>query len=124
MKTDLPLRMVVESELHPGSETDQYQVRIVSGHLKTGQSLRVLPSGQNANVAQIHGVLGANNEATEGDSIKITLEEACEISCGSVLCDSDHPVEVADQFNGKPVVVTLIGSTGTRAGYGPGLDHS
>ena len=69
-----------------------------SGAIRTGDPIRVQPSGRTSHVQRI--VLGANDleQAVAGQSITLTLTDEIDISRGDVISAFESPAEIADQF--------------------------
>jgi bifunctional enzyme CysN/CysC len=67
--------------------------------VRTGDALRVLPSGRTSRVARILGAAGEAAHAVAGESVTLTLEEEIDVSRGDVLASADSPPAVATQFN-------------------------
>jgi bifunctional enzyme CysN/CysC len=71
---------------------------IVSGRVRTGDPIRVLPSGRQTEIRQIFiGTLEVES-AVAGQSVVVTLADELDASRGDVLAACDAPPGVADQF--------------------------
>jgi bifunctional enzyme CysN/CysC len=71
---------------------------IVSGVVKTGDRVRIQPSGKETRVARIVTFDGDLDRAVTGQSVTLTLDEALDISRGALISDADASAEVASQF--------------------------
>lgn len=70
-----------------------YAGRIESGKLRTGDTVSVLPSGENAKVATIENFGPELSEAEAGRSTGITLDSETKAGRGSMICGSDSKPE-------------------------------
>lgn len=76
---------------------------VAGGSVKTGDRIRVQPSGRESTVARIVTAGGDLEQAIAGQSVTLTLTDDVDISRGDVLSLAQAPAEVADQFE-----VTLV----------------
>ena len=104
----LPLRMPVQWVNRPNLDFRGFAGRIVSGEVRAGDRLKVLPSGRESRVARIVTATGDLQRAVAGQSVTIALSDEIDVSRGDVLVDANSPPQVADQFE-----ATLIGLTET-----------
>jgi bifunctional enzyme CysN/CysC len=93
-----PLRLPVQWVNRPNADFRGYCGRIASGTLRTGDRVRVLPSGRETTVARIVAFEGDLPEAVAGQSVTVTLADETDVSRGDVLCAANDPAAVADQF--------------------------
>ena len=91
-------RMPVQWVNRPNREFRGYAGTIVSGALKPGDSIKVLPSAQDARVARIVTKDGDLTDAVCGQAVTIVLDREIDVSRGDVLCSSESLAPVADQF--------------------------
>jgi bifunctional enzyme CysN/CysC len=91
-------RMPVQWVNRPNQEFRGYAGTIVSGALKPGDRIRVLPSAQDAQIARILTKDGELANALRGQAVTVVLDREIDISRGDVLCSSEAPVAIADQF--------------------------
>ncbi len=94
----MPFRMPVQWVNRPNLDFRGFSGMISSGRVAPGDKIRVLPSGRTSTVSRIVTLDGDLEEAVAGQSITLTLEDEVDISRGDVIAVSDHPPEVADQF--------------------------
>ncbi|WP_084420431.1 sulfate adenylyltransferase subunit CysN [Henriciella litoralis] len=95
---DKAFRMPVQWVNRPNLDFRGFAGQILSGRVKPGDKLRALPSGKSSKVARIVSMGGDMEEAVEGHSVTLTLEDEIDISRGDVLCADQSPAEVSDQF--------------------------
>ncbi|MDE2804919.1 MAG: adenylyl-sulfate kinase [Gemmatimonadota bacterium] len=96
-----PFRMPVQYVNRPDAGFRGYCGRVVSGTVKPGDRVRILPAGTPATVASIVAWRDTRERAKRGDSITLTLEPAVDVTRGDVIVAGDRPLEVADQFQAK-----------------------
>ena len=87
----------------PNSDFRGFAGTIVSGVVKPGDSIKVLPSGRESRVLRIVTADGDLKEAVANQSVTLTLADEIDISRGDVLAAADDPVPVADQFEATVV---------------------
>ena len=91
-------RMPVQWVNRPNLDFRGYSGIVVHGSVKTGDSVRVLPSGRESRVSRIVTKDGDLEQAISGQSITLTLTDEIDISRGDILATTDSPPSVADQF--------------------------
>jgi bifunctional enzyme CysN/CysC len=93
-----PFRMPVQWVNRPSQDFRGFSGVIVSGTVRVGDAVRVVPSGRQSRVARI--VLGDTDvdEAVANQSVTLTLTDEIDVSRGDVLAPADAPPSVADQF--------------------------
>jgi len=101
--TKSPLRMPVQWVNRPNHEFRGFSGRILSGSVKPGDAVRVLPSGKQSKVARIVTFDGDLAEAVDGQSITLTLADEIDISRGDVIAAAGDPPGLADQFEASIV---------------------
>ena len=94
-----PFRLPVQYVNRPNLDFRGYCGRLIEGEVKTGDAVRVLPSGITTRIKSIISGLTEVQQAQLGDAITLTLEDEVDISRGDVLVEADNPPEVADQFD-------------------------
>lgn len=72
--------------------------RVVSGELKAGDKVKVLPSGKESTIEKIVTFDGELDKAIQGESITLTLDDEIDISRGDVIVKSNAPCEIGSQF--------------------------
>jgi bifunctional enzyme CysN/CysC len=96
-------RMPVQWVNRPDLDFRGFSGQIVSGTIRPGDRVRVVPSGLTSTVARIVTQDGDFAEAVAGQSVTITLADEIDISRGDVLADAADPPGVADQFEAQIV---------------------
>ena len=92
-----PLRFPVQWVNRPNAEFRGFCGRISSGTVQRGDAVWVQPSGRATHVAGIIGAAGAQDRATAGQSVTLTLADEVDVSRGDVLTSGAAPL-VSDQF--------------------------
>lgn len=93
-----PLRMAVQWVNRPNLDFRGFSGQIASGTVKSGDDIRVLPSGKTSTVKSIVTMDGELDEAVAGQSVTLTLADEIDCSRGDVIASADAPPQVADQF--------------------------
>ena len=93
-----PFRFPVQWVNRPNANFRGYSGTVVAGSIKKGESIRVLPSGEVAQVEEIVLYHSKLDKASVGQAVTITLDHEIDISRGDVLVTADAPCEVSDQF--------------------------
>lgn len=93
-----PLRFPVQYVNRPNLDFRGFSGTLEAGTAKVGQPIRVLPSGETANIKNI--ILFHDNleHAHAGQSVTITLDREIDASRGNIIVDAESPCEVSDQF--------------------------
>ncbi|CAE6764482.1 Bifunctional enzyme CysN/CysC [Paraburkholderia domus] len=129
-----PFRLPVQWVNRPHLNFRGYAGNIVSGDIRRGERIRVLPSGKESRVASIITATGECDSAACGQSVTLTLEDEIDVSRGDVIARTDAPPAVADQFEatlvwmsdepmlpGRPYLLKigtrLVGATGAQPKY-------
>ena len=102
-KGDDPFRFPVQWVNRPNAEFRGYTGKIVSGKIAPGDQVRVLPSGELANVADVQLFTTKLEEGVTDQSVTLTLDHEIDISRGDVIVTADSPSEVSDQFEASLV---------------------
>jgi len=93
-----PFRFPVQWVNRPSADFRGYAGTVVAGQIKPGDAIRVLPSGEIANVEDIILYTNKLERAVADQAVTITLDRDIDISRGDVLVTADEPCEVSDQF--------------------------
>ena len=99
--TRAAFRMPVQWVSRPNLNYRGFCGRIAEGIVKTGDAVRVLPSGKTTTVKSIDFFEDQLPQAEAGASITLTLNDEVDVSRGDLIVTTDHPPEVADQFQVK-----------------------
>jgi bifunctional enzyme CysN/CysC len=100
---DGPFRMPVQWVNRPGHDFRGFSGVIVGGRVRTGDRVRVVPSGQQSTVTRIVTMDEDLDEAVAEQSVTLTLADEIDVSRGDVLCAADSPAGSADQFEAHVV---------------------
>ncbi|WP_280564671.1 sulfate adenylyltransferase subunit CysN [Chromohalobacter sp. 48-RD10] len=93
-----PFRMPVQWVNRPNLDFRGFSGMIGSGSIKTGDAIRVQPSGKHSTVKRIYTFDGDLEEAVAGQSITLLLNDEIDISRGDVISGIEQPAQTADQF--------------------------
>jgi bifunctional enzyme CysN/CysC len=93
-----PFRLPVQLVTRPHSEFRGYAGPVVSGTVRPGDRVRVLPSGRETSIARIVTADGDEPIAVTGQSVTLTLADDLDVGRGDVLAAADAPPPVADQL--------------------------
>ncbi len=91
-------RLPVQWVNRPNADFRGFAGQIVSGSVKQGDRIRVLPSGREGRVTRIVTADGDLPAAVSGQSVTLTLDSEIDVSRGDVIAAGDSPPQVADQF--------------------------
>ncbi|OAJ59234.1 adenylyl-sulfate kinase [Paraburkholderia ginsengiterrae] len=129
-----PFRLPVQWVNRPNLNFRGYAGNIVSGDIRRGERIRVLPSGKESRITAIITAAGECDTAACGQSVTLTLADEIDISRGDVIARADAPPAVADQFEatlvwmseepmlpGRPYLLKigtrLVGATSAQPKY-------
>ncbi|HET9629784.1 MAG TPA: sulfate adenylyltransferase subunit CysN [Novosphingobium sp.] len=93
-----PFRMPVQWVNRPNLDFRGFSGLIATGSVKSGDQVRVLPSGKTSTVTRIVTLDGDLEEAVAGQSVTVCFADEIDCSRGNVIAVADSPPEVADQF--------------------------
>lgn len=96
--TDADFAMPVQWVNRPDQHFRGFAGTISQGVIQPGDAVRVLPSGKTTKVSRIVSFDGDLDEARQGQSITLTLDDEVDCSRGQVITAANAPLEVADQF--------------------------
>ncbi|MBI2720043.1 MAG: sulfate adenylyltransferase subunit CysN [Rhizobiales bacterium] len=93
-----PFRLPVQWVNRPDQNFRGFSGTVVSGSVKPGDPITVMPSARTSTVARVVTYDGELPEGVAGQSLTVTLADEIDVSRGDVLCAGGDPVEVSDQF--------------------------
>ena len=93
-----PFRLPVQWVNRPNLDFRGFAGQIASGTVRTGEAVRVLPSGKTSTIARIVTADGDLAQAIAGQSVTLTFVDEIDCSRGDVIAAGASPAEVADQF--------------------------
>jgi bifunctional enzyme CysN/CysC len=92
-----PLRLPVQW-VNRVADFRGYAGMIAAGRVRTGDPVRVQPSGRITRVARIVAQEGDREEACAGESVTLVLADQVDAGRGDLIVAAAAPAEVADQF--------------------------
>ncbi len=93
-----PWRFPVQWVSRPNADFRGFAGQIVSGTVRPGDPVRVMPGGHESRIARIVTAAGDLKCAQAGQSVTLTLDTQLAVSRGDLLAASDAPPQVARQF--------------------------
>ena len=93
-----PFRLPVQWVNRPNLDFRGFAGLIAAGSVKSGDAVRVLPSGKTSTVERVVTLDGDLDEAVAGQSVTLTLTDEIDCSRGDVIAAADAPPQAADQF--------------------------
>ena len=91
-------RFPVQMVLRPHQDFRGFAGQIASGSITPGEEIVALPSGRTSRVRAIHSYTQQMQEAAEGDSVTITLEDEIDISRGDMIVRKHNLPQVSNQL--------------------------
>ena len=98
-----PMRFPVQWVNRPNLDFRGFAGTLASGIVKTGDRVRIQPSGRESQVTRIVTADGDLEKAVAGQSITLTLADEIDISRGDLISGIEAPAGVADQFQATVV---------------------
>jgi len=95
---EAPFRMPVQWVNRPNLDFRGFSGTIAAGTISKGDEIIALPSGKRSKVSDIVTYDGSLEHARQDQAVTLTLEDEIDISRGDMICSTDAPTEVADQF--------------------------
>jgi bifunctional enzyme CysN/CysC len=93
-----PFRFPVQWVNRPNADFRGYSGTVVAGSIAKGQEVRVLPSGEVANIEDIVLDKSSLDHAVADQAVTVTRDREIDVSRGDVIVAADEPCEVSDQF--------------------------
>ncbi|MDC0067600.1 sulfate adenylyltransferase subunit CysN [Gammaproteobacteria bacterium] len=97
-KIDAPFRMPVQWVNRPDRTFRGFSGTVVSGRINKGDDVRILPSGEVAQVDDIVLYKSSLPQAITDQAVTLKLNKEVDCSRGDVIVAARQPSEVADQF--------------------------
>ena len=97
-----PLRLPIRTVNRAG-DPGGLEGTVVAGRVRTGDAVRVQPSGELSRVTRISGSEGDLAEAVAGQAVTIALEGTVDVSPGDLIVAVNAPAEIANQFEATVV---------------------
>jgi bifunctional enzyme CysN/CysC len=92
------LRLPVQWVNRPSPDFRGFCGLIAGGVVRSGDRVRVLPSGRESHVQRVLVGDQAVDAAQAGQSVTLTLADEVDVSRGDLICGAGDPAQVADQF--------------------------
>lgn len=93
-----PVQRVARQDGSSSDDFRGYQGRLESGTLHTGDSIKILPGGQTAKIAEIYKPDGKSDSAQAGEVLTLTLDTDIDISRGDTLVSADSAIHPERQL--------------------------
>lgn len=93
-----PVQRVVRQDGSSRDDFRGYQGKLVAGSLKVGDTVKILPSEQQAHIAQIQAPDGIRETAQAGDVLTLTLDADVDVSRGDAIVAVDNPIVPLKSF--------------------------
>ena len=93
-----PFRVPVQWVNRPNADFRGYSGQIVSGRIRPGDRVRILPAGREARIARIVTADGDLGAASAGQSVTLTLDSDVDVGRGDVIAAAAAAPQVANQF--------------------------
>ena len=95
---EAPFRLPVQWVNRPNLDFRGFSGTIASGTVSKGDEIITMPSGKRSRVADIILHTQHLEHARQDQAVTLTLEDEIDISRGDMICRTDQPADVADQF--------------------------
>ncbi len=105
-RDEISFRMPVQWVNRPDQDFRGYCGRIASGRVRRGDRVRIAPGGLEAHIRSIVVWQGEIEEAVQGDSVTLCLDDEVDVSRGDVIASALDPVELSDQFEAKVICLS------------------
>ena len=100
---DSPFRLPVQWVNRPNLDFRGFAGTIASGKIKTGDTIRVQPSGKTSTIDRIVTFDGDLESAIAGQAVTVTLKDQIDISRGDIISTTEAPASTANQFESSIV---------------------
>ena len=97
-KSEQPFRFPVQWVNRPDANFRGYSGTIVAGEIRPGDPVRVLPSGELVNIAEVLSDENTLTSAGAERAVTLTFDREVDVSRGDVIVAANEPCEVSDQF--------------------------
>ncbi len=94
----LPFRMPVQLVNRPNAEFRGYSGTVVSGTIRTGDTISISPSQYTSKIARIVTADGDLESASDGEAITVTLEDDIDVGRGNMITSAATTPQISDQF--------------------------
>jgi sulfate adenylyltransferase subunit 1 len=90
-----PFRFPVQRVVRPNQLFRGYAGTLASGEVRPGDTVAILPSGQQTRIAQISTYNGPLDVAYAGQSVTLTLEDELDVARGDTIALAEDPPQTA-----------------------------
>jgi bifunctional enzyme CysN/CysC len=98
-----PFRMPVQWVNRPNLDFRGFAGTVAAGTVRSGDGVRVLPSGRQTTVSRVVSFDGDVDTAVPGQAVTLVLADELDVSRGDVIASATSPASVADQFEATVV---------------------
>ncbi len=96
-----PFRMAVQWVNRPDASFRGLSGEVSGGAIRVGDTVSILPAGQNAAVSRILGVDGDVAEAAPLQAVTLVLDRPVDVSRGDVLASPEHPARIGRTLSAR-----------------------
>lgn len=100
-RLNAPFRLPVQYVNRPNLDFRGFSGQIPSGMIRVGDRVKTLPSARETTVTRILTGDKDVEEAVAGESVTVCFADEVDTSRGDLICASESPAEVADQFQAR-----------------------
>jgi len=93
-----PFRLPVQWVNRPNLDFRGFAGTVASGRIKTGDPVRIQPSGKTSSIERIVTKDGDLDQAIAGQAITLTLKDEVDVSRGDIISTTETPASSANQF--------------------------
>ncbi len=97
-RDDTPMRLPVQRVNRAGQDFRGYDGTLAAGHVRVGDPVVVLPSGQRSGIAQVFAAGQPVEEAVRDQAVTVSLSDDLDVSRGDLIAAGEAPPDCADQF--------------------------
>ena len=97
------LRLPVQWVNRPNSDFRGFSGTVEAGDVRTGQDIRILPSGETAKIKDIILYEHQLQKANFGQSVTVTFDREVDASRGDIIVEANSPCELSDHFEARLV---------------------
>lgn len=116
-----PVQTIIRPHSSEYHDYRGYAGRVAGGIFRTGDKVKVLPSGLNSRIKSLDTLNGPLDEAFAPMSVSITLEDDIDISRGDMIVKENNQCEVSQDLD---IMVCWLSSSGPRPGAKYYLRHT
>ena len=95
----IDFRLPIQYVIRPHQDFRGFAGNVVSGKIRRGEKVMVLPSRMTSTINTIQGTEGETDEATTGDNIVVELDDDIDISRGDMLVRPNNVPHISTRFD-------------------------